>query len=161
MEPGRDFAFERADIRRVEPGDRVDGRAIRIEAAIEVGNIFKLGTRYSEALGATYLDEDGRERPIWMGSYGIGPARIAAAAVEQNADEYGIAWPRPLAPFDVHLVGLGQPGSEERAHADRLYEEQRDMIQGAMVSRDGGSFTHPHDWAGFVLGGDPALPVRP
>src|SRR5205085_2936080 len=59
VEPGRDFAFERADIRRVEPGDRVDGRAIRIEAAIEVGNIFKLGTRYSEALGATYLDEDG------------------------------------------------------------------------------------------------------
>src|SRR5438105_1353525 len=118
VEPGRDFAFERADIRRVEPGDRVDGRAIRIEAAIEVGNISKLGTRYSEAPGATYLDEPGRERPTWMGSYGSGPARIAAAAVEQNADEHGIAWPRPLAPFDVHLVGLGQPGSEERAHAD-------------------------------------------
>ena len=140
VEPGRDFAFERADIRRVEPGDRVDGRAIRIEAAIEVGNIFKLGTRYSEALGATYLDEDGRERPIWMGSYGIGPARIAAAAVEQNADEHGIAWPRPLAPFDVHLVGLGQPGSEERAHADRLYEELREAgLEVLYDDRDAGA----------------------
>ena len=89
---------------------RVDGHPIRIEPAIEVGNIFKLGTRYSEPLGATYLDEDGNEQPIWMGSYGIGPARIAAAAVEQFADEQGISWPRALAPFDVHLVGLGKRG---------------------------------------------------
>ena len=91
VEPGRDFAFERVDIRRVEAGDLVDGQPIRIEPAIEVGNIFKLGTRYSEPLGATYLDESGDEQPIWMGSYGIGPARIAAAAVEQFADEHGIA----------------------------------------------------------------------
>jgi prolyl-tRNA synthetase len=126
VEPGRDFAFERADVRRVEPGDRVDGRAISIEPAIEVGNIFKLGTRYSEPLDATYLDEDGREQTIWMGSYGIGPARIAAAAVEQTADEQGIAWPRALAPFDVHLVGLGKEGSEERQVAERLYAELRE-----------------------------------
>jgi prolyl-tRNA synthetase len=123
--PERDFAFEAADIRRVEPGDRVDGKEIRIERAIEVGNIFKLGTRYSEPLDATYLDEDGREQLIWMGSYGIGPARIAAAAVEQSADDHGICWPRALAPFDVELVGLGKPGSEERALADRLYDELR------------------------------------
>jgi prolyl-tRNA synthetase len=121
VQPGRDFPFERADVRRVEPGDRANGQAIRIEAAIEVGNIFKLGTRYSEAFGATYLDEAGQEQAIWMGSYGIGPARIAAAAVEQHADEQGIAWPRALAPFDVHLVGLGKEGSEERAAADELY----------------------------------------
>src|SRR5690606_13997902 len=74
VQPGRDFSFERADVRRVEAGDLVGGRPLRIEAAIEVGNIFKLGTRYSEPLGATYLDEQGSEQLIWMGSYGIGPA---------------------------------------------------------------------------------------
>jgi prolyl-tRNA synthetase len=121
--PGRDFKFEEADIRRVEPGDRVDGKEIRIETAIEVGNIFKLGTRYSEPLGATYLDESGTEQLVWMGSYGIGPARIAAAAVEQYADEHGISWPRSLAPFDVELVGLGREGSSEHALAERLYEQ--------------------------------------
>jgi prolyl-tRNA synthetase len=123
VEPGRDFPFERADVRRVEAEDTVDGHPIRIEPAIEVGNIFKLGTRYSEPLGANYLDEDGRSRPLVMGSYGIGPARIAAAAIEQRADEAGIAWPPPLAPWDVHLVGLGRPGSEEFALAEVLYEE--------------------------------------
>ena len=126
VQPGRDFAFERVDVRRVEAGDTVDGREIRIEPAIEVGNIFKLGTRYSDPLGATYLDEDGREQLIWMGSYGIGPARIAAAAVEQFADEKGISWPRSLAPFDVELVGLGKEDSDERAAADGLYDELRE-----------------------------------
>jgi prolyl-tRNA synthetase len=123
VQPGRDFAFERGDVRSVEAGDTVNGHAIRIEPAIEIGNIFKLGTRYSEPLGATYLDENGAEQLIWMGSYGIGPARIAAAAIEQYADERGISWPRALAPFDVHLVGLGRAGSEELALAERLYGE--------------------------------------
>jgi prolyl-tRNA synthetase len=123
--PGRDFEFDEADIRNVEPGDTVDGREIRIESAIEVGNIFKLGTRYSEPLGATYLDESGKEQLVWMGSYGIGPARIAAAAVEQYADEHGISWPRALAPFDIELIGLGKEGSPEHALAERLYEELR------------------------------------
>jgi prolyl-tRNA synthetase len=123
--PGRDFKFDDADIRSVEPGDTVDGKELRIESAIEVGNIFKLGTRYSEPLGATYLDESGKEQLVWMGSYGIGPARIAAAAVEQYADEHGISWPRALAPFDVELIGLGKDGSPEHALAERLYEELR------------------------------------
>jgi prolyl-tRNA synthetase len=123
VEPGRDFPFKRADVRRVEAGDTVDGNPIRIEPAIEIGNIFKLGTRYSEPLGATFLDESGVSHPIWMGSYGIGPARIAAAAVEQFSDENGISWPKALAPFDVHLVGLGKPGTEEHALAERLYGE--------------------------------------
>jgi prolyl-tRNA synthetase len=125
VEPGRDFPFERVEVRTVEAGDTVGGHPIRIEAAIEVGNIFKLGTRYSEPLGATYLDEQGVTRPIAMGSYGIGPARIAAAAVEQTADENGIAWPRAIAPFDVELVSLGKPGSEEAGFADGLYRELR------------------------------------
>lgn len=119
--PGRDFAFEEVDVRTVCAGDTVEGRALSIEPAIEVGNIFKLGTRYSEPLGASYLDKQGREQAIWMGSYGIGPARIVAAAVEQYADEHGIAWPRALAPFDVHLASLGKAGTPERQAAERLY----------------------------------------
>ncbi|MEA2422677.1 MAG: prolyl-tRNA synthetase [Thermoleophilaceae bacterium] len=124
VEPGRDFEPEWGDIRAVEAGDTdPSGAPIRIEPAIEVGNIFKLGTRYSEPLGATYLDEDGAEKHIWMGSYGIGPARILAAAVEQYADEAGISWPKAIAPFDVHLVTLGKPGEPARDVADGLYKE--------------------------------------
>jgi prolyl-tRNA synthetase len=123
VEPGRDFRFEAVDVRAVVCGDSVNGAAVRIEPAIEVGNIFKLGTRYSEPLGARYLDESGTEQLIWMGSYGFGPARAAAAAVEQYADEQGISWPRAMAPFDVELVVIGKPGSDERALAERLYGE--------------------------------------
>jgi prolyl-tRNA synthetase len=124
--PDRDFSFEEADIRAVEAGDRSPGgHEIRLERAIEVGNIFKLGTRYSEPLGATYLDEGGAERPIVMGSYGIGPARIAAAAIEQRADERGIVWPRSIAPWQIQLVALGKAGDEVSAAAERIYEELR------------------------------------
>ena len=126
VEPGRDFEPEWGDVRSVEAGDTdPSGAVIRIEPAIEVGNIFKLGTRYSEPLNATYLDEEGNEKHVWMGSYGIGPARILAAAVEQCHDEAGISWPKVLAPFDVHLVTLGKPGEEAREVAERLYEELR------------------------------------
>jgi prolyl-tRNA synthetase len=124
VKPGRDFEFEELDVRSVEAGDTAPGGGtIEIEPAIEVGNIFKLGTRYSEPLGATFLDETGSERPIVMGSYGIGPARILAAAIEQRADEKGIVWPRSIAPWQAHLVVLGKPGSPERELGDRLYEE--------------------------------------
>jgi prolyl-tRNA synthetase len=124
VEPGRDFEAGWGDVRTVVAGDRCPGGStIRIEPAIEVGNIFKLGTRYSEPLGASYLDDGGAEHHIWMGSYGIGPARIAAAAVEQFADEQGISWPRSLAPFDLELVTLGKEGEEARTVADRLYGE--------------------------------------
>jgi prolyl-tRNA synthetase len=99
-----------------------DGERLTSEPAIEIGNIFKLGTRYSVPLGATYLDESGAELPVWMASYGIGPARIVAAAVEQFADVHGISWPKALAPFAVHLVALGKPGTPEREAADGLYE---------------------------------------
>ena len=119
--PRRDFAFREVDVRSVRAGDTIAGEQITIEPAIEVGNIFKLGTRYSEPLGARYLDENGIEQPIWMGSYGIGPARIVAAAVEQFADEHGISWPRALAPFAVHLVAIGKPGTPERDAAEELY----------------------------------------
>jgi prolyl-tRNA synthetase len=139
VEPGRDFSFESVDVRSVVAGDTVDGHPVRIEPAIEVGNIFKLGTRYSEPLNATYLDESGVARHIWMGSYGIGPARIAAAAVEQLSDEQGISWPRAYAPWDIHLVTLGRDGAEERGVAERLYEELRATgLQVVYDDRDAG-----------------------
>jgi len=124
IDPSRDFESYEMDVRNVETGDTAPGGGtIEIEPAIEVGNIFKLGTRYSEPLGATFLDESGQERAIVMGSYGIGPARIAAAAIEQGADDRGIVWPQAIAPWQVHLVALGKAGEEERAAADGLYEE--------------------------------------
>lgn len=103
---GRDFQPEYADLREAAEGDGCPecGHPLIVKQVIEVGNIFKLGTKYSAPLGATILDEAGEERPIVMGSYGIGPARIAAAAVEQSNDERGIVWPKAIAPFDVHLV---------------------------------------------------------
>jgi prolyl-tRNA synthetase len=123
VEPERDFQARWADVRRVEAGDRCpNGAEIRVEPAIEVANIFKLGTRYSEPLGARYLDEQGAEHPIVMGCYGIGPARILAAAIEQFHDEQGISWPRALAPFDIELVTLGKEAEEARTVADGLYE---------------------------------------
>jgi len=114
---------ERGDVRTVEVGDTVNGNPIRIEPAIEIANIFKLGTRYSEPLGATYLDENGKEQLIVMGSYGIGPARMAAAAIEQYADEQGISWPRAIAPWDVEIVAIGKAGTPERDAAEALYAE--------------------------------------
>ncbi len=117
------------EVVKESPDYRKDGethmlgeKKLTVEPAIEIGNIFKLGTRYSEPLGATYLDEHGNTKPIWMGSYGIGPARVVAAAVEQFADEHGISWPKALAPFAVHLVAVGRPGTPERDAADELYE---------------------------------------
>jgi prolyl-tRNA synthetase len=138
--PGRDFAFEEMDVRSVEAGDLAPGdHPIEIEPAIEVGQIFKLGTRYSEPLDANYLDEDGTERPIVMGSYGIGPARTAAAAIEQRADERGIVWPPSIAPWDVHLVGLGRSGDEVTEAGDRLYTELTDAgLTAVYDDRDAG-----------------------
>ncbi|HET7454876.1 MAG TPA: proline--tRNA ligase [Solirubrobacterales bacterium] len=124
VDPGRDFEAYEMDVRKVEAGDTAPGGGeIEIETAIEVGNIFKLGSRYSEPLGATYLDENGAEHPVVMGCYGIGPARIVAAAIEQGADESGIVWPRAIAPWQIHLVSLAKAGEPEREAADKLYEQ--------------------------------------
>ncbi len=111
---GRDFEPQFADIRQPKEGDAcpVCGGKLGFQTAIEVGHIFKLGTRYSEAFGAKYLDEDGVEKPIVMGSYGIGPGRTLAAAVEQHGSEDGMVWPRELSPYDVHLVVLGWDNPE-------------------------------------------------
>ncbi|HEX2045036.1 MAG TPA: proline--tRNA ligase [Gaiellaceae bacterium] len=122
VEHGRDFQARFADIRAAREGDacpRCGGR-LGFQTAVEVGHIFKLETRYSEPLGATFLDEEGKERPILMGSYGIGPGRITAAVVEQHHDERGIAWPRSLAPYDVEVVAIEAAGAEAVRTAEEL-----------------------------------------
>jgi prolyl-tRNA synthetase len=113
-----------ADVRTVQPGEPCPecGAALEVVRAIEVGHIFKLGTKYSDALGARFLDEHGHERPIVMGSYGIGVERIIAAFIEQNHDEHGICWIPAIAPYHVHLLALGIERSDAvRQHSDELY----------------------------------------
>jgi len=108
VEAGRDYEPRFADIREARDGDSCPecGGALRFQTAIEVGHIFKFGSRYSEPLDATFLDEDGEEKFLIGGSYGVGPARMMAAAVEQSHDENGIVWPAPIAPYDVHVLAL-------------------------------------------------------
>jgi len=114
-----------ADLRMARAGDPCPRCADDLEGArvIEVGNIFQLGTKYSEPMHATFLDEEGKEQPIVMGSYGIGLARIAAAAIEQHHDANGIIWPSAIAPFDVHLVLVRASDDVQRGLADSLYAE--------------------------------------
>ena len=126
VRPGRDFAATQyADLHVAQAGEGCPrcGAPLRIERVIEVGNIFKLGTKYSVPLGAMYLDERGQERPIVMGSYGIGPARIAAAAIEQRHDPDGIVWPWPIAPCQVHVLPVNVKDAAVSTTAERLHGE--------------------------------------
>jgi prolyl-tRNA synthetase len=125
--PGTDFACEWADLQVALAGEGCPtcGKPLRIERVIEIGNIFKLGTKYSVPLGAMYLDERGQQQPIVMGSYGIGPARIAAAAVEQRHDADGIVWPWAIAPFHVHLVPVSVKDGGQMAAAEEIYQALR------------------------------------
>jgi prolyl-tRNA synthetase len=122
--PGKDFDCEFADLQVVLPGESclTCGAPLRVERVIEIGNIFKLGTKYSVPLGAMYLDEHGQQRPVVMGCYGIGPARIAAASIEQRHDDRGIIWPWAIAPFQVHLVPVAGKDGAQTAAADELYD---------------------------------------
>jgi prolyl-tRNA synthetase len=123
--PGRDFQAEFADLHEANAGDGCErcGAPLAVERVIEVGNIFKLGTKYSVSLRAVYLDEQGQERPIVMGSYGIGPARIAAAAIEQNHDGNGIIWPETIAPCQVHLLVVNSKEPKMATLAEQLYAD--------------------------------------
>ncbi|HSJ95153.1 MAG TPA: proline--tRNA ligase [Gaiellaceae bacterium] len=125
VEHGRDFEARVADLRVPKEGDVCPrcGGALRFQTAIEVGHIFKLGTRYSEPLGARFLDADGVERPVVMGSYGIGPGRVLSAAAEQGADEQGVAWPRSIAPYDVEVVPIEAAGPDAMGIAERLVDD--------------------------------------
>jgi prolyl-tRNA synthetase len=122
VEHGRDFEARFADLRVPREGDTCVrcGGALRFQVAIELGHIFKLGARYSEPLGAVFLDEQGTERPLVMGCYGIGPGRMMAAAVEQRHDEHGITWPPALAPYDAHVVTIGAAGQEAVSLSERV-----------------------------------------
>jgi prolyl-tRNA synthetase len=118
VEAGRDYEPRFADLREPKEGDRCPncGGALRFQVAVEVGHIFNFGSFYAGPLEATFLDEEGTEKPLLGGSYGIGPARVMAAAIEQHHDEHGIVWPRSIAPYDVHVVALkGAEGIAEQA----------------------------------------------
>ncbi|WEG72762.1 proline--tRNA ligase [Vagococcus intermedius] len=126
--PGRDFTpLEYVDLRIVQEGDiSPDGEGIlKFTKGIEIGHIFKLGTRYSAAMGATVLDENGRDIPVIMGCYGIGVSRLVSAMVEQNADENGMNWPKGLAPFDLHIVPVNV---KDEAQVTLAQEIEADMI---------------------------------
>ncbi len=142
VESGRDYAARFADIRQTNPGDRCPkcGGKLIAQTAIELGHIFKLGTFYSEPLGASYLDEDGQEKALVMGSYGIGPARTMAAIIEQHHDERGIQWPASVAPYDVHVVVI--PGMEDHAQpvADSLSAAGFDVLVDDRDARAGEKF---------------------
>lgn len=129
---GRDYqASLIADLVLAQPGAPCPecGSPLKMERGIEVGNIFKLGTRYSESLGVNYLDPDGKARPVVMGSYGIGSGRLLACIAEEHNDEYGLVWPASVAPYQVHLVllaGKAAPDgskSSSSEQAERLYQE--------------------------------------
>jgi prolyl-tRNA synthetase len=122
VEAGRDYEPRFADVREARDGDRcpVCGGILRFQTAIEVGHIFKFGARYSEPLDAAFLDEDGSEKHLVGGSYGIGPGRVMAAVVEQHHDENGIVWPATIAPYDAHVLALHGGADEVLEQAEHV-----------------------------------------
>ncbi|MFJ5963355.1 proline--tRNA ligase [Bacillus sp. NPDC093026] len=125
VNPARDVAIkEYADLRFIQEGDvSPDGEGIiQFAKGIEVGQVFKLGTRYSESMDATYLDENGRTQPMLMGCYGIGISRTLSAIVEQHHDDKGIIWPKAVAPYDLHLLALNMKNDAQKELAETLYE---------------------------------------
>jgi prolyl-tRNA synthetase len=137
---GRDFSVETfADLRQAVAGDGCPRCSGKLESwrGIEVGHVFKLGTKYSAALGATVLDEKGEERTLFMGCYGIGVGRTVAAAIEQNNDANGIIWPMPIAPFQVIVTMVNPKEDEVRLAAEKLYEELLAMgVEALLDDRD-------------------------
>jgi prolyl-tRNA synthetase len=126
---GRDFRVDRwEDLVEIREGDRcpVDGGELQIGRSIVVGHIFQLGARYSTPLEATFQDEDGTQKPLVMGCYGIGISRVMAAVVEQYHDDGGIRWPKALAPFEVVVILANPDEDAVRAHAERIYGELRE-----------------------------------
>ncbi|NIM03715.1 proline--tRNA ligase [bacterium] len=122
----RDFEVDKVlDLRKVKEGDACPkcGKRLEFSRGIEVGHTFKLGTKYSEALRATFLDKQGKEKYFVMGCYGIGVSRIVAAAIEQSHDQHGIIWPLPIAPFQVLILPVNYEHEKTRAISDRIYEQ--------------------------------------
>lgn len=126
VNPKRDFKdVIVTDLRMVKEGDPCPrcGAPLKMTRGIEAGQVFTLGTKYSQSLGATFLDENGKEKPLVMGCYGIGVGRTMAAAIEQNNDEHGIIWPRAIAPFELVVVPVNAKNGEQLSYAERVYEE--------------------------------------
>lgn len=148
VNPDRDFNITQyADFRMIQEGDpSPDGRGeIRFAKGIEIGQVFKLGTRYSETMEATFLDENGKAKPIIMGCYGIGVSRTLAAVVEQHHDENGIVWPVSLAPFLVHLITINPKNVAQKELSEKLYsifqDEQLDVLYDDRSERAGVKFS--------------------
>jgi prolyl-tRNA synthetase len=135
VEAGRDYQPRFADLREPREGDRcrLCGGALIFQTAIEVGHIFNFGSFYSAPLGATFLDEDGQEKPLLGGSYGIGPGRVMAAIVEQHNDEFGISWPASVAPYDVHVVAIGAAGAEAMETAEGIVTALEDAGRSVLL----------------------------
>jgi prolyl-tRNA synthetase len=157
--PGRDFPLEGAnvivtDVRNAAEGDTRDGKKLRFRRGIEVGQVFKLGTKYSKKLGATFLDEAGTEHPCLMGCYGIGVNRIVASAIEQNNDKDGIIWPRAIAPYEVAVLSLNVTNEEVSKTAEACYtsllEAGMDVIYDDRDARAGVKFKDA-DLVGFPV----------
>lgn len=128
VNPGKDFTVNQyADLRFIEEGDlSPDGQGIiKFAKGIEVGHIFKLGTRYSEAMDATILDENGRSKPMIMGCYGIGVSRVMAAIAEQYNDEKGFVWPANIAPYHIHLIAVNMKNEEQASLSEELYRSMK------------------------------------
>jgi len=126
--PGRDFRLDGdnitvADIRYAVDGDTHNGKNLLFKKGIEVGQVFKLGTKYSEKLGAKFLDEHGREKPCVMGCYGIGINRIVASAIEISRDDNGIIWPISIAPFEVLVTSVNQEEQKVARVAEDIYQQ--------------------------------------
>ena len=136
VNPKRDFKdVVVADIRMVQEGDccpHCNGH-MKMTRGIEAGQVFTLGTKYSEALHATFLDENGREKPMMMGCYGIGVGRTMAAAIEQNNDENGIIWPKAIAPFEVVVVPVNGKNAQQLELAEKVYKELKDAGVDALL----------------------------
>ncbi|MEO8288578.1 MAG: proline--tRNA ligase [Chloroflexota bacterium] len=138
---GRDYRADIvADIAAAKVGDACPncGEPLHLSGGVETGNIFKLGTRYSDALGALFLDKEGKQKAVIMGSYGIGVGRLLACVAEEHNDERGLVWPITIAPYHVHLVSLAKEDGEARDAAERLYREMQSAgIEVLYDDRDG------------------------
>jgi prolyl-tRNA synthetase len=127
---GRDFEGQVIDdLLLVRVGDACPkcGKPLVMDRGIEVGNIFQLGVKYSSALSATYLDQNGKSQLIWMGSYGVGVSRSVASIIEQNYDDFGIVWPAVVAPYHVVVMPVNVKNDDQRQLAEEIYEELKAM----------------------------------
>jgi prolyl-tRNA synthetase len=145
----RDFNGEVGQFRNTEKGDKcpICGAPLGNERGIEVGQIFKLGTKYSEPMGCTYQDDDGKVKPMVMGCYGIGVTRTMSSIIEQNHDEFGIKWPLNVAPYHVVIIPVKYADESQKALADKIYAElKKARVEVVLDDRNAGFGFKAKDW---------------